>query len=94
MGELIGVWEMVRDDEAVADVICFADGQTITKWRGRYSSVTVWPEWGAMAAVHTHAFRGEDNGTRFRLRCQVGPWPDVPWVNTSGKPIPVPALED
>ncbi len=84
MGYHVSVWEMIRDGAVVADVICFGDGQTITKWRGRYSSLTTWPEWGDMAAVHTHAFRGEDNGTTFRLRCQVGEWPapvDVPAVH-------------
>ncbi len=71
MDQSIRLGEMVRDGAVVADVVCFADGQTVTKWRGKYSSLTVWPEWADMAAVHTHAFRNEDNGTTFRPRAQV-----------------------
>ena len=72
----VAVWEMIRDGAVVADVIQFSDGQTVTKWRGKYRSVTTWPEWGDMAAVHTHQFRGEDNGTTFRLRTLVHDFAD------------------
>lgn len=67
---MIRVWNMLRGGDTVADVVQFPDGQTITKWRGKYTSLTVWQTWADAAAVHTHS--GQDEGrTTFRIRAEL-----------------------
>jgi hypothetical protein len=66
----LGVWEMVRDGQVVADVVRFSDDETVTKWRGKYRSLTRWETFGDATAVHTHF--GQDEGrTLFQLRALI-----------------------